>query len=366
MRGSNREITVKEERIRKFLEENDSNGLLISLRYNFAWATGGRYNHVGLLTELGPTSLLITKDNSYIVTNSIEAPRIEREEVGILEHYEFAVFPWYDPDEKLKIVEKITGGNFVTDSPFGSAKVVNLLPLRYPLVEEEVERIKSLGKSASLSMEEVCKSIRPGQTELEIAGMMAENLLSKGVYPSVLLVAGDERVSNFRHPIPTENRVSRYAMVVICAMKDGIQVAVTRLVHFGKIDPELRKKHNAVVKVDSVLIHNTKVGTRWSDILEKGIKAYEEVGYPDEWKKHHQGGPTGYQSREFTVNPKTQGFVGKWQPIAWNPSITGTKSEDTILVGEKAPEIITPTFDWPVIDVEVEGTIYKRPDILER
>jgi Xaa-Pro aminopeptidase len=366
MRGSNREIRIKEERIRRFLEENNSDGLLISLKYNFAWATGGRYNHVGLITELGPTSLLVTKSNSYVIANSIEAPRIEKEEVGLLGHYELVVFPWYEPDEKLKMVEKITGGNFITDAPFGSAKVVNLFPLRYPLVEEEVERIKALGKSASLCMEEICKSIKPGQTELEIAGMMAENLLSNGMYPSVLLVAGDERISNFRHPIPTENKVSRYAMVVICAMRDGIQVAVTRLVHFGKIDADLRKKHNAVVKVDSVLIHKTKVGKRWSEILEEGIKAYEEVGYPEEWKKHHQGGPTGYQSREFTVNPKTQGSVVKWQPIAWNPSITGTKSEDTILVGEEAPEIITPTFDWPMIDVEVDGVIYKRPDILER
>lgn len=366
MRGSIREISLKEGRIRKFLEENKSNGLLITLKYNFAWATGGRYNHVGLITEVGATSLLITPSSSYVIANSIEAPRIEREEIGTLGHYKLEVFPWYDPDEKLNIVERLTGGNFITDTPFGNGKVVNLLPLRYPLVEDEVERIKSLGKSASLCMEEVCRSIVPGQTELEIAGMMAESLFHNGIYPSVLLVAGDERISNFRHPIPTDNKVSRYVMVVICGMKDGLQVAITRLVHFGKIDNNLREKHKAVVKIDATFIHNTRVGNRWSDILAKGIKAYEELGYPDEWKKHHQGGPTGYQSREFVVNPNTQGTVGKWQPIAWNPSITGTKSEDTILVGEELPEIITPTFNWPMIDVEVDGMVYRRPDILEK
>jgi len=361
-----REIGIKEERIRKLLEENKSDGLLITLKYNFAWATGGKYNHVGLLTEVGATSLLITNSSSYIIASSIEAPRIEKEEVGVLGHYKLEVFPWYEPDEKLRIVEKITGGNFITDTPFGNAKVVNLLPLRYPLTEDEVIRIKALGKSASLCMEDVCKAIIPGYTELEIAGMMSESLFSNGIYPSVLLVAGDERIFNFRHPIPTDNKVSRYAMVVICGMKDGLQVAVTRLVHFGKIDSDIRKKHNAVVRIDSILIHNTRVGNRWSDILAKGIKAYEDLGYPDEWKKHHQGGPTGYQSREFTVNPKTQGVVSKWQPVAWNPSITGTKSEDTILTGEESPEIITPAFDWPVVDVELEGVIYKRPDILEK
>ncbi len=79
MRGSTREINTKEERIKNLLEENKTNGLLITLKYNFAWATGGRYNHVGLITEIGATSLLITTSNSYIIANSIEAPRIEKE-----------------------------------------------------------------------------------------------------------------------------------------------------------------------------------------------------------------------------------------------------------------------------------------------
>lgn len=366
MKGSLKEVQTKEERIRKFLTKKDSQGLLITLKHNFAWATGGRDNHVGLITEVGATSLLITKTDSYIIANSIEAPRIENEEVNLPNHYKFEVFPWYQPEKKQELIEKVTNGNFVTDTPFENAKVVDLFSLRYPLTEDEVKRIKDLGKDASLCMEETCKKILPEQTELEVAGLVSNILLSKEIYPSVLLVASDERIFTFRHPIPTSKKISKYAMVVICALREGIQVAITRLVHFGKLPGEIRDKHNAVVKIDATFIHNTKVGVKWSDILEKGIKVYETLGYPEEWQKHHQGGPTGYLSREFTVNPNTQGIVVKWQPVAWNPSITGTKSEDTILVQEDRAEIITPIFDWPIIDVEVKGVIYKRPDILEK
>jgi antitoxin VapB len=366
LKGSIKEIQTKEERIRSFLIEKESQGLLITLKHNFAWATGGRDNHVGLITEVGSTSLLVTKTDSHIIANSIEAPRIEREEMNLLNYYKFEVFPWYQPEKKQELIEKITNSSFITDALFANAKVVDLFPLRYPLTEDEVIRIKDLGRDASLCMEEVCKKILPGETELEVAGLVSNTLLPMEIYPSVLLVASDERIFNFRHPIPTSKKISKYVMIVICALREGMQVAITRLVHFGKLPEEIRDKHNAVVKIDATFIHNTKVGIGWNDILEKGIKAYETTGYPEEWQKHHQGGPTGYLSREFIVNPYTKGIVLNNQPVAWNPSITGTKSEDTILVQENKTEIITPVFNWPIIDIEIEGMVYKRPDILEK
>jgi antitoxin VapB len=53
------------------------------------------------------------------------------------------------------------------------------------------------------------------------------------------------------------------------------------------------------------------------------------------------------------------------QAIAWNPSITGTKSEDTILVREKGVEVLTPTPHWPMLKVNYGGKTYLRPNILE-
>jgi len=54
------------------------------------------------------------------------------------------------------------------------------------------------------------------------------------------------------------------------------------------------------------------------------------------------------------------------QAFAWNPSITGTKSEDTILTapGGGAPEFLTQPLDWPATDVEWGGGTVARPDIL--
>ncbi len=54
------------------------------------------------------------------------------------------------------------------------------------------------------------------------------------------------------------------------------------------------------------------------------------------------------------------------QAFTWNPSITGTKSEDTILATSKGPEMITRPILYPTLSMEVEGISFIRPAILEK
>ena len=52
--------------------------------------------------------------------------------------------------------------------------------------------------------------------------------------------------------------------------------------------------------------------------------------------------------------------------FAWNPSITGTKTEDTVLLRSGSLDIWTATEDWPTLDVAAAGTTLRRPAILQR
>ena len=69
---------------------------------------------------------------------------------------------------------------------------------------------------------------------------------------------------------------------------------------------------------------------------------------------HHQGGPTGYGCREFTVTPETKGVIKKNQAYAWNPTIAGTKCEDTTFLADNGVEIFTRTKAWPCTVIETE------------
>jgi len=95
-------------------------------------------------------------------------------------------------------------------------------------------------------------------------------------------------------------------------------------------------------------------------------RAYRAEGFENEWPQHHQGGGTGYEPRDFKGTLDCSEIVQAHQAYAWNPSIAGTKSEDTILVEPEGFEVLSETADWPMVVVEVEGQTIARPDILIR
>ncbi|WML48301.1 hypothetical protein RCG23_24165 [Neobacillus sp. PS3-34] len=91
---------------------------------------------------------------------------------------------------------------------------------------------------------------------------------------------------------------------------------------------------------------------------------YREVGYCEDWRFLHQGGPTGYATREFLATSASEEKVNLHQAFAWNPTIKGIKSEDTILVGEEENEFLTHTGEWVYLELEKDGRKYLRRNVL--
>ncbi len=359
------EIKEKEKRIRKFLEENESGALLLSRQNNFAWLTGGGDNHVVIASETGAASLLITRDKKYLIANNIESPRLEEEELSG-QGFEVRDYPWYKEGKSRVLKELTSGMKVASDDGFPGTRMVSdeIAELRYSLTKEEVERYRWVGKKTSEALGKVCRRIKKGDREDKIAGRLSEELLGQGIIPVVILVAADERIEKFRHPIPTDKGVSKYVMVVVCGRKWGLIVSLTRLVHFGRLSATLQRKHQAVARVDSAFITNTRPGKVIGDIFKKGIQAYLDSGFPDEWRLHHQGGPTGYVGRDYKATAEEKRTVRLHQAFAWNPSITGTKSEDTIMVLKDKTEVVSDTPDWPMLTVEYDHLQWNRPNIL--
>jgi antitoxin VapB len=143
-------------------------------------------------------------------------------------------------------------------------------------------------------------------------------------------------------------------------------VSLTRLVHFGPLSQELVDKHRAVCTVDACFNLETQPGAKVSDIFQTAVDTYAATGFPQEWQLHHQGGGTGYGSRTFLGGFDCPEVVQEGQAFAWNPSITGTKSEDTILAKTGGLEFLSNPVDWPLIEVEWKGQKLQRADILVR
>lgn len=359
------EFSQKQDRIQALLAERKLDALLLRRVSSFAWATCGAASYVNTATTNGEAALLMTSPGRYLVTNNIEATRLEQEEKLAAQGWEFRVVPWHETQES--VAELARGLRLGADGPYPGATDLSgdLARLRAQLTPEEDTRFRALGRLCGEAMDSAARAIRPGLTEYQIAGLLAREAESRGVQAIVNLIATDARIFAFRHPLPTEKELKRYAMLVFCGRRWGLVCSLTRLVHFGPLPPEMRRKQEAVAQVDGTFIAASRPGARISDIFKKAVEAYREVGYPDEWKLHHQGGLAGYEPREYLATPISHQVVRPLQAFAWNPSITGTKSEDTIIVNEEDYEIITAVGDWPQIPVQVEGQLIERPAILE-
>lgn len=353
--------------VRKWLVQAGVDALVLRSHANFAWITAGTSNQVQTSAEPGIAEILVTGDRAAVVTSNIEARRMFDEELaaGCFERLEY---PWHLPDEKEQLIRSIVGqGSLANDHPAqDDTDEPALQELRRVLTLEEGERYRMLAQDAALAVESACRSIKQHDSELDMAARVAELCLGKGILPVVNLVAADDRIARYRHPLPTSNRVNRTMLVALTARRDGLHASLTRTMCFGKPDPEQEHRHRTCARIDARMIQASRPGSTLGAVLAAGIDQYSAQGYRDEWKHHHQGGLTGYAGREILATPGSEYLLKVNQVLAWNPSIAGAKSEDTILVSEKGAEVLTATGHWPEIDVEVEGVSMKRPGLLTR
>ena len=84
----------------------------------------------------------------------------------------------------------------------------------------------------------------------------------------------------------------------------------------------------------------TRPGRTLADAFADCQRFYADAGFPDEWRFHHQGGLTGYASRELIATPSTEDVIEPGQAFAWNPSVTGAKAEETFILTETGPEVV--------------------------
>ncbi len=355
----NDEFKTKCSRLKGFLKAKDLRGVLLSTRANYSWLSCGLTNRIRSDVEKGVASLWVTPKGVELWCNNIEEPRFKEEEAKGLP-IKYRVHPWYE-GANIPGLSKVASD----DGAFGTKNLKDeIAQLRWSLTQEEISRYRKVGKLSGEAVNVVARKVKPGWTEQRVEAELSRELFLRGLEASVILVGADERLKRYRHPLPTEHKMKKIVMMVICAKGYGLIANLTRIVNFGKIPADLKRRHEACVRVECAMWHETTPGVEARDVFQAGALEYARHGFDGEWKKHHQGGPTGYETRDYLATPNEKREIQLNQAVAWNPSITGTKSEDTILVTAKGLEVLTPTPSWPMLKVKYGGKEYLRPDIL--
>ncbi len=357
------EFKAKFNRLKLWIKRKHLSGVLLSTRANYSWLACGHTNHIRSDVERGVASLWVTPQGVELWCNNIEENRFRAEEAKGLP-FQYRIHPWYEPFSPKKILKGRTASD---DGAFGTLNLKDeIAELRWCLTQEEVSRYRKVGALAGQAMEVAGHQLKRGWTEIQAAAELSKELVVRGLEASVVLVAADERLRRFRHPLPTAHKIKQTVMMVICAKGHGLIANLTRLVHFGPLSLDLKLRHRACLSVECALWAASRPGVEAGLAFRAGAAEYSLQGFPGEWKKHHQGGPTGYETRDYLATLGERRKLQLNQAIAWNPSITGTKSEDTVLATSKGLELLTPTPRWPMVKVEYGGQKYLRPDILER
>jgi Xaa-Pro aminopeptidase len=337
------EVALKLDRLRGLLERRGQAAALRARR-NVAWLTAGADTHVVRAAEDGVVTLLVTQRDVVALTAVNEAGRIRDEEMAGL-GIEVVELPWQDPAALEAAIAARAGGPVADDRSLEP----ELRAIRSHLQPAEQDRLAAVGADTARVMTTLFRTVRPGEREATVAARLAEMLAEEGVVAPVLLAASDERIVRYRHPIPKSKRIDRSLMLVVVGERGGLHAALTRIAWLrGRPDDETLRRYEASCRVDAALRDATVPDRTLAQVLEAGIRAYAEVGFPDEWRLHHQGGTIAYQARETIATPASAETVEVGMAFAWNPSVAGTKAEETfVLRPDGRREIVTRDPAWP-------------------
>ena len=359
------DIDFKHELVAEFLKEHRLAALLLQRPANLAWFTSGAdFTRHG--SSETTASLFLMPEARVVLTSNVESGQLfERSLAGL--GFQLKERPWHEPHSVL--VDDVCRGRQVgSDTGCGRTSDVSdkLLDLRLPLNSLECERLRELGLHVAHAIEATARNFEHGITEVEIAAQLAHRLLKHKVLPERIQVCGDGISNRFRHWTPSSDPVERFCTLSAVGRREGLCVGVTRTTCFGEIPDELSAAYRIAQMTQATGMYFSQAGWTIGEMWKRVARIYEKFGYADEWEFADQADVIGYQASESRVTPNSEFVLRAGMAMFWHPSVGPANIGDTMLVGPKGLEVLTPTAQWPMSKVDVKGAPILRPDILQR
>ncbi len=376
------ERSEKEARLLAHMRDRDLGAVVFTTERNLNWITGGSENNIVHAQREAAQKLVFVREgpqtlHKYCVCSNFEYARLRDEELAGMD-YRFKPYVWHVGEASV-LTSLLANRRVAADGPLGDeyaavakGKIATIPEeaLHYPLTAAEIKKYKWLGRKSSEILDVLARSIEPGLTELDLQYLIAKEFWYWDIFPTVNLVAVDDRPVKYKHNLPVGATFEHYCNLNVCVRKWGLVLSFSRLVWVGKETDELERLQGAFEKnarIAAAMWHASKPGATLGSVIRAAKKAYADVGEPDQWDAHHLGGMVAYIERIGLAGPDDPTKIIEGMSLAWNPTVRGAKVEDTFIVTAAGPDPVSPVLeDWPAVEVEIEGKTYRMPGLLVR
>lgn len=215
--------------------------------------------------------------------------------------------------------------------------------------EMEIEKIRRAVDIADSTINELCKFIKPGMTEKEVAVELEYLMAKKGSEVSAFgtIVASGKR-SSLPHGSPTNKKIEKGDMVVIDfgACYEGYMSDITRTIWVGEPDPKMFVIFNIVLESQEAAINCIRPGIKTGDIDKVHREIFIKHGL-EQYSLRGLGHGVGLEIHELPriimggEEEIREGMVFTIEPGLYIPDLGGVRIEDIVYVKQDGCEVLT-------------------------
>jgi Xaa-Pro aminopeptidase len=213
----------------------------------------------------------------------------------------------------------------------------------------EVALIRQAGQIATRALAKTLKEVRPGMSELNVAGILEHALRDEGSeeFPFPAIVASGPRAA-LPHARASSRVIERGDLLLLDfgAQYKGYCSDVTRTVVVGRASSEQREIYEIVKHANAVASHSVRAGMKGQDADGLARRYIEDRGYGEAFG-HSLGHGLGLEVHEAPRLAKTvetplgEGAVVTIEPGIYRPGWGGVRIEDDVHLAASGPEILT-------------------------
>jgi Xaa-Pro dipeptidase len=215
--------------------------------------------------------------------------------------------------------------------------------------DSELAILRQAAEYADYAIEVGVSEIAEGKTELEILTAIELALKKKGIAHmsfDTMVLSGPKTASPHGKPGDRKIQKGDFVLFDLGVIYKGYCSDITRTVSFGEPSDAQKDVYETVRKAEQAAVDAVKPGVRAMDLDKIARDVITQAGY-GEFFTHRLGHGLGISVHEFpsvTGNNEMaliEGMVFTIEPGIYDPSITGVRIEDDVVVTKDGVEVLT-------------------------